>query len=142
MNEDEIRKLFEGVGGEVTEFSALPNGEDCFATASFPLPKDHLLTVKGSNTPPMVMRMGAGPERDEMVQKIWAAGKYAVRAATMNGREDDFDPDALCQNLVVGMLGYFTADGLSHDLPDDDPCPVPPLFFPKWATEEQKETKP
>ena len=46
---------------------------------------------------------------------IRLAGKYAVRCATMNGKEMDFDPDALLQNLVVGFLGYFTEDGLDHE---------------------------
>ena len=33
----------------------------------------------------------------------------------MNGKEMDFDPGALLQNLVVGMLGYWTENGLSSD---------------------------
>jgi hypothetical protein len=53
--------------------------------------------------------------REQLRVALWDAGKYAVRSATMNGAEMDFDPDALCQNLVVGMLGYFTEDGLSGD---------------------------
>lgn len=48
----------------------------------------------------------------EIIRKV---GKYAVRASTMNGREMDFDPDAMLQNLVVGMLGYWTETGLSSD---------------------------
>ncbi len=31
--------------------------------------------------------------------------------ATMKGKEQDFDPDALIQNLIVGMLGYHTPTG-------------------------------
>jgi hypothetical protein len=67
----------------------------------------------------MVLKMGAnemaiievGHRRDaldkrKMADLIRAAGKYAVRCATMNGKEMDFDPDALLQNLVVGFLGY------------------------------------
>ena len=53
--------------------------------------------------------------REEFAAKIREAGKYAVRCATMNGKEMDFDPDALIQNLLVGMLGYCTEDGLSSD---------------------------
>lgn len=39
------------------------------------------------------------------------AGQYAVRCATENGTINDFDPDALIQNLIVGFLGYHTEDG-------------------------------
>jgi hypothetical protein len=87
-----------------------------------------------SEPPPMVMRMGAEAEmffgvrgkgmvedmpfiltRRQMADLIRKAGKYAVRAATMKGKEMDFDPDALLQNLVVGFLGYWTEDGLTDD---------------------------
>jgi hypothetical protein len=33
----------------------------------------------------------------------------------MNGKDADFDPDALIQCLIVGFLGYYTPDGLSSD---------------------------
>lgn len=52
--------------------------------------------------------------RQEFAEKIRTAGRYALRASTMKGRED-YDPDALIQNLVVGMLGYWTENGLSGD---------------------------
>lgn len=52
--------------------------------------------------------------KQEFEEKIRRAGKYAVRAATMKGKEMDFDPDALLQNLVTAFLGYATEDGLSH----------------------------
>jgi len=50
--------------------------------------------------------------REEFAAKIREAGRYAVKCATMNGKEMDFDPDALIQNLVVGMIGYDTDNGL------------------------------
>lgn len=96
--------------GDVT---ILPDGS-AFATMSFTLPADHWLTAEGYNVPPMGMRMGQGPTRDEYAEKIRAAARYAVRAATMNGKENDFDPDAMVQNMVVGLLGYWTEDGLSY----------------------------
>jgi hypothetical protein len=34
------------------------------------------------------------------------AAKYAIKAATDNGKDVDFDPDALIQNLLVGLFGY------------------------------------
>lgn len=53
--------------------------------------------------------------RDDFAERIRDAGRYAVKCATMNGTEMDFDPDALLQNLVVGMLGYWTDNGLTDD---------------------------
>ena len=92
------------------------------------------------NTPPMVFKMGAAElmfisisercpipaatayvmpaeslTKQQMEERIRLAGKYAVRCATMNGKEMDFDPDALLQNLVTGFLGYNTENGLSDD---------------------------
>ncbi len=123
--------------------TVLPDGS-AFAVMSFPLPKDHWLYADGPDAPPMPLRMGVDhPSRKEMVQAVWAAAKYAVRGATMCGKEMDFDPDALCQNMVVGLLGYFTPDGLSHD-GSCDPDPAPPLFDfspqPPAATQEERCT--
>ena len=108
----------------------LPDGSG-FATASFPLPKDHWIYGAGDyEPPPMVFRCGAKEEiivkpphvdglwvlkRDEMADKIRTAAKYAIRASTMKGREMDFDPDAMVKNLIVGLLGYRTDNGLSSD---------------------------
>lgn len=60
-----------------------------------------------------------GMSKQEFADKIRAAGRYAVRCATMNGKEMDFDPDALVQNLITGMLGYHTNTGLSEDAWDN-----------------------
>lgn len=131
MKEQDVVKLIESVGGEVKTLGRLPDGSG-FATASFPAAKDHWSVVDGYNVPPMVLRCGTDegftpsalchlnklPEiirRDDLVKIIREAGKYAVRASTMNGKEMDFDPDAMLQNLVVGFLGYWTNDGLSND---------------------------
>jgi hypothetical protein len=71
----------------------------------------------------MPFRLGTKhPQRKQWEQMIRAAGEYAVRSATMKGKEMDFDPDALIQNLVVGFLGYFTDDGLDHDDPWANPA--------------------
>ena len=65
--------------------------------------------------PPMPMRAGTDdPRRTELAEMLTLAGRYAVRAATLNGKDMDFDPDALLQNLIIGMLGYCTSDGLSQ----------------------------
>lgn len=108
------------------EITILPDGS-AFMTMSFPLPDSHWLYEPHYNIPPMPLRMSDGPAREKMVDAIWEAGMYAVRASTMNGKEDDFDPDAMVQNFVVGLIGYFTEDGLSSDK-EFNPTKIPPLF--------------
>ena len=99
----------------MSDHTVLPDGS-AFSTLSMPLPGDHWLYRAGHNTPPMPLRLGTtDPRREKFVEAVWAAGRYAVRSATMNGKEPDFDPDALVQNLVVGLLGYFTPDGLGSE---------------------------
>ena len=104
------------VGGETVWKSKEPNGVRLpdgsgVLLASFPLPKDHWIYTEGHNEPPMPMRIGLGAKRNELADQIRAATRYAVRASTMNGTEMDFDPDAMVQNMVVGLLGYWTEDG-------------------------------
>lgn len=115
--------------------TVLPDGS-AFTVMSIPLPKDHWIYGDAAfEPPPMVLKMGLRDEmtvgignakssrpfpietftKQEVAEKIRAAGRYAVRSATMKGTEMDFDPDALLQNLVVGFLGYWTEDGLDHD---------------------------
>lgn len=123
-----VEKLITEAGGKVESAGALPDGSG-FMTASFPLPKDHWLTADGYNVPPMPFRCGTdNPRHRELCEAIRAAGRYAVRASTMNGREIDFDPDAMLQNFIVGLLGYHTADGTSSDA-IFNPEPLPPLSF-------------
>jgi hypothetical protein len=99
-------------------FTVLPDGS-AFFTASFPLPKDHWLYEDAENNPPMPMQIGTGPERSRIAQDVRNAARYAIRASTMNGKEMDFDPDAMVQNMIVGLLGYWTPDGSSSFGPDD-----------------------
>jgi hypothetical protein len=101
----------------------LPDGS-AFALLSSPLPENHWL-YGATTPPPMPLRKGTSDSRrqafNEMVRD---AARYAVKAATMNGKEDDLDPDALVQNMIVGLLGYHTPDGLSMDA-WDNPKTVP-----------------
>ena len=53
--------------------------------------------------------------RQAFADRIREAGKYAIKCATMDGKEMDFYPDAMLQNLVVGMIGYWTENGLTDD---------------------------
>jgi len=109
-----VERLVKEAGGQIEEVSGpLPDGSS-FCTASFPLPKNHWLTVEGHNEPPMPFRMGTdNPDRKEWEKKIREAARYAIRASTMNGQDDDYDPDAMERNFMIGMLGYCTPDGLS-----------------------------
>lgn len=109
-----VNKLVNDLGGTVEEASGpLPDGSG-FCTASFPLPKNHWLTKPGHNEPPMPFKMGTdNPDRKEWEKRIILAAEFAVRATTENGKVDDFDPDAMVQNFIVGMLGYYTPNGES-----------------------------
>ena len=127
---NEVAGMIESAGGTVTSLTVLPDGHGV-ATASFPLRKDHWLYADdgGFDAPPMPMRMGtADPRRQEFNEMVRKAARYAVRAATLKGREADFDPDALVQNMVVGLLGYHTPDGLCGMDDWANPSPVPPEF--------------
>lgn len=88
----------------------LPDGSGFF-TASMPLPGDHWLYAEGTNESPAPWRIGVGKERDMVAEQIRSAARYAIRASTMNGKETDFDPDAMVQNMVVGLIGCWTKDG-------------------------------
>jgi hypothetical protein len=124
-----IEQLADDLGGKIIDGAVLPDGSGC-AVMSLPLPKNHwiygdpLMENHGGEgesawsyePSPMPMRMGTdNPQRRDFVEMLTKAGRYAVRAATMKGTEMDFDPDALIQNLITGMLGYHTPDGLSDD---------------------------
>lgn len=129
-NPNDVKKLIEDAGGTVDEMGLLPDGSG-FATASFPLPKDHWLyepAKDGFDAPPMPLRMGTShPLREGLAEATRSAARYAVRAATMRGAEADFDPDALVLNMVVGLLGYWTPDGTSDDS-WANPTPLPVVY--------------
>lgn len=112
MQPKDVAKLIGDCGGQVDEIVTLPDGHG-FATASFPLPKDHWLYAKNEEMSPMPFRRGTDdPGRRSMAEEIQRAARYAIRASTMNGKSTDFDPDAMVQNMIIGMLGYFTPTGL------------------------------
>ncbi len=111
---EHVKELVNSIDGKIESSGVLPDGSG-FCTASFPLPEDHWLLAEGINEPPAPMRMGCDdPERKIWEERLMAAGRYAVRASTMNGKDDDFDPDAMVRNMIIGMLGYYTPDGYSH----------------------------
>ena len=125
VTENQIKNMITLAGGVVGETGSLPDGSG-FATASFPLRSDHWLYAgEWTEPPPMPFRMGtADPRREQFNAMVRAAGRYAVRAATTRGKSDDFDPDAMGEKLIIGMPGYYTADGLCGES-WADPAPVP-----------------
>lgn len=117
MGQQAVLEMAASLNGTITEMGALPDGSG-FAVMALPLPADHWLTrdPDAFNVPPMPLRMGTSdPRREVWTRMLTEAGRYAVRSATDNGKLDDFDPDALVQNLITGMLGYNTPNGLSAD---------------------------
>lgn len=119
MKAQDVKNAIEASGGTVNEIVGPLSDGSGFMTASFPLPKTHWI-YQETGEPPMPFRMGtANSNRQEWVEKIRDATKYAVKASTMNGEDMDFDPDAMVQNMIVGMLGYWTRDGRSHADEDD-----------------------
>lgn len=85
----------------------LPDGS-AFSVMSLPLPEDHWLYAP---------RGEWDTERDEFAEcpqpiltrtqrdDVIAAARYAIRGATMCGKEQDFDPDAMVLNLVYALCG-------------------------------------
>jgi hypothetical protein len=132
MSHREIESGIMQAGGKIEMTSGeLPDGSG-FMIASFPLGKDHWIYEAAhdgfTKPPPMPFRMGYDdPRREQFNEWVRAAARYAVQASTMRGESTDFDPDAMVQNFIVGMLGYHTPDGLSR-APLDDPDPIPPLY--------------
>ena len=108
-----IHEVAESMGGKVNEVGVLPDGSG-FATASWPLRKDHWIYAEGHEEPPPPFRIELGEKRKWLADQIREAARVAIRRSTMNGREMDFDPDALVQNLIVCLLGPWTSDGHSH----------------------------
>jgi hypothetical protein len=88
----------------------IPPDGSALALASYPLPKDHWLYAP---------RGEWDNERDEYAecprpiltgeqrQAVIAAARYAIRGATMCGQDEDFDPDALVQNLCYALCGPY-----------------------------------
>jgi hypothetical protein len=119
MSCDDVKRVAQAVGGTVDWAVTMPDGTGA-ATISYPLPDDDWLRRDGFDEPPMPFRVGTEERvaielsREEFAAKIREAARYAIRASTDNGRVEDYDPDAMVQNFIVGLLGYWTSDGRSH----------------------------
>ncbi len=117
--------------GAADNCTILPDGS-AFAVGSFPLPQDHWLYAPheyepGADEPKELLApILTHAQRNEVV----AAVRYAVRGATMCGKEPDFDPDALVQNAVYALCGSFgrtalatTAQATPAAAPTTQPAP-------------------
>lgn len=102
--------------------TVLPDGS-AFGVMSFPLSRGHWLYAdrayedgadQPKELPAPILNHGS---RDTVV----AAARYAVRGATNCGKEPDFDPDALVQNVVYALCGpYGRAEPIPVDPADVD----------------------
>lgn len=92
--------------------AVLPDGS-AFSVASLSLPKDHWLYAPQCSEWDEVRNTSADTPHPvlciSMRDAVIAAARYAVRGATMCGKEMDFDPDALVKNVVYALCGPFAA---------------------------------
>lgn len=103
------------------DFRVLPDGSSFF-TASFPLPKDHWLYAPrcpdwdsardtAADTPYPIV---PNDQREAVITAL----RWAIRGATMNGTEMDFDPDALALNAAYALCGPCAKTVESSDASD------------------------
>lgn len=94
------------------------------------LPDDHWIRARVDSrfdAPPMPFRMGLKDLRSTIVRdKAREAIQQAIRASTACGTSKSIDPDALVQNCLVALFGYFTDTGLGEDAWENPPESTPP----------------
>lgn len=90
--------------------TVLPD-DSAFFTTETPLPKDHWLYSE-AGTPPMLLGRGVDdPEiRAELQEAVRQGVQYSLKVSGLDGSES-VDPDAIVQNAIIGIVGYFTPDG-------------------------------
>ena len=99
----------------------LPDGT-AFFVGSFPLPADHWLTIPkdlendADWVDPIPLLLNAKYNRDRIVE----AAHWAIRGATNCGKDMDFDPDALTQNIVYALCGPSGTAYITKEEPDHD----------------------
>ncbi len=88
-------------------YTVLPD-RTAFATASWPLPKDHWLYAprgEWDNARDEYAECPTPILTNAHRQAVAAAARYAIRGATMCGQDEDFDPDAMALNMVYALCG-------------------------------------
>jgi hypothetical protein len=112
---------------QLTNLAPKDNKGSKFDEKPWTLMKKHWLYADVPHVPPMPMRMGTHDEQRALIVKaIKDAGKYAMKVTSRNGDIQNFDPDDFLNNLVIGMIGYWTDTGLSLDdsINPKEACPV------------------
>lgn len=107
-------------GMELSAPTILPDGSG-FGILNLPLPKDHWLYAERE------YEEGALEPKDlpapilthALRQQVIDAIRYAVRASTNCGKEDDFDPDAMVQNAVYALCGPYGAAAPTPPVSED-----------------------
>jgi hypothetical protein len=111
-------------GEPVAETGAvLPDGS-AFMVASFPLPADHWLYAPRTEWDSVRDDFAETPIpilSNHQRQAVAAAARYAIRGATMCGKEMDFDPDAMVLNFCYAMCG----DARAATAATSTPAPAP-----------------
>ena len=94
----------------MSNYIELPDGS-AFGCISLPLPKDHWIFKSSCHEWDSIRDTTADtpyPILTHQLEKyIVTAARYAIRSATLNGKEMDFDPDALIQNFVYALCGPY-----------------------------------
>jgi len=91
-------------GEKITSAIKTPDGISF--VASFPLPKSHWI-YEEHGEPPSPLKTDSIETRMWLESVFKEAVKYAIQASTMSGKEMDFDPDAMVQNFMVALFGYY-----------------------------------
>lgn len=114
---DIISEIADACGGTIHECVNDVGDGSGFATMSIPLPEDHWLYETDEQgftpNPTYELLLGGGRARRYFEDLLQPGIRNGIKAATRCGRDDDFDPDAMARNIVIGHFGVYTADGLS-----------------------------
>jgi len=85
-----------------------------------PLPRNHWLYEKdihgGCGNPPLSLRVGRDHPMAMLLEKpLREAARFALKATSNCGTNEDLDPDALVRNVNLGLFGYNSATGFSME---------------------------
>ena len=94
----------------MNSYTVLPDGS-AFGIMSLPLPQYHWLYATrkyASDESVDPIDLPAPILTHALRENVIAAIRYAIRASTNCGQENDFDPDAMVQNAVYALCGPYT----------------------------------
>ena len=109
-------------GMELSAPTILPDGSG-FGILSLPLPKDHWLYAEREYEESVIEPndLPAPILTHSFRRQVIAAIRYAVRASTNCGKEENFDPDAMVRNAVYALCGPYNST-----------APTPPVSEDRW----------